>query len=583
MTDGALTPAEQAAQKALARIYTCIDEGNSFLLEAGAGAGKTYSLIQALRYLIEKNGADLLRQHQRVACITYTNVAKDEIETRTDGHKAIYSSTIHSFCWSIIKDFQPYLRDELPNIKEWAVKLEEFGGIGTRSIVYDEFGYRSIKETHVSLHHNDILILTIKLMEHEKFRAILTSRYPVLFIDEYQDSDKYFAEALKTYFLDTNEGPLIGFFGDHWQKIYRDGCGKIEHKSLEFIGKEANFRSVPIIVEGLNQMRPELPQHVKDPNAVGSVTVCHTNAWVGSRRTGSHWAGDLPAEVAHKYLEALKEHLATEGWDFSPNKTKILMLTHNILAMEQGYSSLDKVFPYKEAFLKKEDPHIKFFCDTLEPVCVAYENQRFGEMFSLLGGRTPAIRSHADKIPWVKDMDELLTLRNTETIGAILDHLKRTKHPRLPDTVERKEQELERLVKEPNTEETSPVKILRELKAVSYSEIIALARFLDEKTPFATKHGVKGAEFENVLVVVGRGWNLYNYNQFLEWAGDPDNIPSDKLDAFERNRNLFYVACSRPKKRLAILFTQELSDKAITTLIAWFGNKAIHSLPIINQ
>src|SRR3546814_9656565 len=86
---------------------------------------------------------------------------------------------------------------------------------------------------------------------------------------------------------------------------------------------------------------------------------------------------------------------------------------------------------------------------------------------------------------------------------------------------------------------------------------MALDRFIDGHTPFATKHGVKGAEFENVLVVVGRGWNKYNFAQMLEWidAGPPP----DKLEFFENNRNLFYVACSRPKVRLALLFTQVLT------------------------
>jgi DNA helicase-2/ATP-dependent DNA helicase PcrA len=79
-------------------------------------------------------------------------------------------------------------------------------------------------------------------------------------------------------------------------------------------------------------------------------------------------------------------------------------------------------------------------------------------------------------------------------------------------------------------------------------------------------------------VVFGRGWNQYNFNQFLEWART--SIPSDKMDTFERNRNLFYVTVSRPRKRLALLFTQKLTAEAIATLINWFGDTAIHSLEI---
>lgn len=110
-----------------------------------------------------------------------------------------------------------------------------------------------------------------------------------------------------------------------------------------------------------------------------------------------------------------------------------------------------------------------------------------------------------------------------------------------------------------------------------YTELIALDRFIDGHTPFATKHGVKGAEFENVLVVVGRGWNKYNFNQMLEWI-EP-GPPADKTEFFENNRNLFYVACSRPKVRLAVLFTQLLSANALTRLTAWFGDDNIIALP----
>lgn len=80
-----------------------------------------------------------------------------------------------------------------------------------------------------------------------------------------------------------------------------------------------------------------------------------------------------------------------------------------------------------------------------------------------------------------------------------------------------------------------------------------------------------------MLVIVGRGWNKYNFGQMLEWI-EP-GPPADKIEFFENNRNLFYVACSRPKVRLAILFTQVLSANAMTRLTAWFGADNIVALP----
>ncbi len=51
------------------------------------------------------------------------------------------------------------------------------------------------------------------------------------------------------------------------------------------------------------------------------------------------------------------------------------------------------------------------------------------------------------------------------------------------------------------------------LHGTPYSEVQALCRYLDGHSPFETKHGVKGAQFENVLVVVGRGWSKYNFGE----------------------------------------------------------------------
>ena len=115
------------------------------------------------------------------------------------------------------------------------------------------------------------------------------------------------------------------------------------------------------------------------------------------------------------------------------------------------------------------------------------------------------------------------------------------------------------------------------MRSVPYKQLVVLKCFIEEKTPFSTKHGVKGAEFENVLVVFGRGWNQYNFVKYLEGAEQP--IPDDVTETHERNRNLFYVACSRPKKRLALLFTQEVTGGAFKTLEKWFAGAVIHSLP----
>jgi len=574
------SPADAAGRVALARMFACLDKRRSFRLEAGAGAGKTYSLENALRWLIERQGVALLRQRQQIGCITFTNVAKDEIIGRTNAHPAVRPETIHGFCWSVLQDFQPTLRELVPGLPSWDRRLAEANGVGQRRIHY-ELGYPSVTEDQVSIRHEDVLLLMIQAMARPKFRAVLTSRYPILLIDEYQDTDAGFVDALKEWFLDRNEGPMIGLFGDHWQKIYGEGCGLVEHPALETIDKHANFRSVDQIVQVLNRMRPDLPQMASDPAAEGEARVFHTNNWSGQRRTGvggGHWTGDTSPEAARAYLQHVKDQLAAEGWDMSFEKTKVLMLSHSILAREQGYDSIRSIYgQFNDPWLKKEDPHIKFLADQLEPACAAFEAKRYGEMFDSFGSAMPRIRCHRDKTSWTKGMNELINLRNAGTIGEVIDFVASQPHMRLPAAVNDRETKLADVGDAPVEGESRRITQLRKLRAVSYTELIALDRFIDGHTPFATKHGVKGAEFENVLVIVGRGWNKYNFAQTLEWMNMAP--PADKQTFFENNRNLFYVACSRPKVRLAVLFTQLLSDPAMAELEHLFGANNTVALP----
>ena len=574
-----MNPAEEASRRTFEQVHHCLERGESFLVEAGAGAGKTYTLVQALQFLIERHRHTFPQRHQQIACITFTNVAKDEIEARTDRSPLIHCNTIHAFCWSLIEGFQRQLREGLPELDHWPERLAEAGDLGDRPVKY-ELGHRGINDARISIHHDDVLLFTIALMEHSKFRRILMSRYPIILIDEYQDTDAGWIDSIEEHFLGRDDAPQFGFFGDHWQKIYGNGCGRIDHGCLTVIGKEANFRSVPTVVDCLNRMRPELPQFVEDPDAQGEARIFHTNAWPGQRRRGPHWGGDLPAEAAQIALQAVLDRLAGEGWDLSAETTKILMLTHGVLAGRQGYPSMPKIFARNESFTKKEHPHIAFFADSLEPACEAYLRRRHGEMFRALGSRVPPIRAHDDKRKWSEAMDRLIELRDGGTVGDVLDHLLAQRRPRVPDALERRERQLREFEPQPEEAMPRPLKELEDLRAAAYSEIVALCRYLAGHSPFETKHGVKGAEFENVLVVVGRGWNRYNFNQMLEQAANPLAISADRQDAFERNRNLFYVTCSRPKKRLAVLFTQELSDLALQTVNDWFGADTVAALDL---
>jgi len=66
------------------KIENCFNPNTpkSFFTFAGAGSGKTRSLIKALAFLERQIGSDLSAYSKQIAVITYTNAACDEILRR---------------------------------------------------------------------------------------------------------------------------------------------------------------------------------------------------------------------------------------------------------------------------------------------------------------------------------------------------------------------------------------------------------------------------------------------------------------------------------------------------------------------
>ena len=99
-------------------LRACLDQRplTSFVMVAGAGSGKTTSLIKALDHLARSQGTELRRRNQRIACITYTEVAVGEISSDVGNASLFHVSTIHSFLWTVIRSFHNDLR-------EWVTEL----------------------------------------------------------------------------------------------------------------------------------------------------------------------------------------------------------------------------------------------------------------------------------------------------------------------------------------------------------------------------------------------------------------------------------------------------------------------------
>ena len=86
------------------------------------------------------------------------------------------------------------------------------------------------------------------------------------------------------------------------------------------------------------------------------------------------------------------------------------------------------------------------------------------------------------------------------------------------------------------------------LLALPFREISIYRAVTESHLPYTTKHGVKGDEFDNVLVILddaGANWNQYAFGNLLaDQEGNANRLT--------RTRNLLYVCCSRAKDTLIV-------------------------------
>ena len=49
---------------------------------------------------------------------------------------------------------------------------------------------------------------------------------------------------------------------------------------------------------------------------------------------------------------------------------------------------------------------------------------------------------------------------------------------------------------------------------LDYAQFIAVKDFLHPEAQYSTEHGVKGEEYDNVIFVISKGWNQYQFETY---------------------------------------------------------------------
>ena len=183
---------------------------------------------------------------------------------------------------------------------------------------------------------------------YPKLCKIVCSKYPFIFVDEYQDTSPLVIEILLESLQKVVEPSIVGFFGDSMQSIYDEGIGDIENYiktgRVTKIEKKQNRRNPQKVIELANKLRTDglMQQASDDANA--------PNMENGVIKKGSVkflYGNDLKMAYSSEFMK---------DWNFENSKqTKELRLTHTLIAGEAHFEELYNIYDSDPVLKLKKD------------------------------------------------------------------------------------------------------------------------------------------------------------------------------------------------------------------------------------
>ncbi|EJG1711072.1 TPA: ATP-dependent helicase [Vibrio parahaemolyticus] len=600
-------------------IYNYLDLNNpkSFLLFAGAGSGKTRTLVNVLQAVRGNNIQEFVRKGQRVAVITYTNAACNEIQHRLAYDPIFAVSTIHSFVWELIQpftqDIKAWLRVELQReINDLEDKLSRARDLQGKTALQNARRKKS-KEKRLSqldeikqftyspttnrgdlgsLTHSEVIkIATYFLMNSTLFRSVLVNKFPILLIDESQDTEKALLEAF-IFTQSLNDKVFsLGLFGDLMQRIYSGGkedLGQPLPEGWMAPIKKSNFRSPKRIVSLINTIRKDGDGHqqVPDDNAEeGFIRLFIVESSCSKKP-------EIEASVRNRMKELTNDSAWTQR-----DGVKVLTLEHAMAAsrgqFDAFFTPLSKVDSLRDPLLNGTSGVFKFLSDQLLALSDAVLAENNFAVMAILKRHSKLV-SASYNIEFSND--PLLVLKQTNDAVDRLKSLLLEEEPNIRDVLKFVHDNsllvlpeiLSALLvegKDDDEEEKAPQVAAWELAILApINQLKSYSLYINEKLGYGTHQGVKGLEFDRVMAIIddedANGF-LFSYEKLFGAkplsSTDSRNESTGTESVLSRTRRLLYVICSRAEKSLAVVaYTQNPSMVKKTSIDAgWFREDEI--------
>ncbi len=586
----------------------------SFFLFAGAGSGKTHSLVLLLKKIRDSIGKDLLLQGKNVAVITYTNAATDEIINRLDYSSVFHVSTIHSFVWDVIKYYQVDIKklycgyivedmealskklDDAKNktTKTYLSNVEKFNYQKERlekAQTIDKFVYNpngSNPEYNALKHAEVIKISAQMIIENQMLQRIIAQRYPILLIDESQDTKKELVDAFFEIQKNFADIFTLGLLGDQKQRIYADGKANIDGiipEGWEKPIKKMNYRCAKRIIQLANTIGKDIDIHA-DQSPRADANEGFVRLFVVQQRDGVN-----KDEVEQNIMRMMSEQTKDKKWTGLDIDVKTLTLEHMMAArrlkFDNFFAPLNKVSKYQMTFLQGSVSEIEFFSMTVLPIAESMMGD--GKMaLEILKKSSPLLSRQNTEKPYelylkcrAEAMKVASIVNENGTIRAVVDAIVKSQLLIVPDVIKQAYK-----LKPLDLEDTADDELLAwvEVMDLPINMVRRYNDYVNHRSQFDTHQGVKGLEFERVMVIIddseAKGF-LFSYDKLFGVKDlsntDKKNLSEGKETSIERTQRLFYVTCTRAKNSLAVVMYTDNPQGVKTEVIrkGWFKENEI--------
>ena len=586
----------------------------SFFLFAGAGSGKTHSLVLLLKKIRDSIGKDLLLQGKNVAVITFTNAATDEIINRLDYSPVFHISTIHSFVWDVIKFYQTdikrlycqYIQEDIQVLYEKqekakskatkiylsnAEKIEHLKEKLEKAKTIEKFVYNpngSNPEYNALKHAEVIKISAQMIMDSMMLQRIISQRYPILLIDESQDTKKELVDAF--FKIQENFADIftLGLLGDQKQRIYTDGKENMVNvipSEWEQPVKKMNYRCAKRIIKLANTIGKDLDIHAeqtpREDADAGLIRLFIVQQHEGINKD----------EVEQTVMKIMSDHTVDEKWFGKDADVKILTLEHMMAARRLGFEKffgpLSKVSKYQMTFLQGTVSELEFFTKEIIPIADSMKGD--GKIaLELLKTYSPLLRKQNSENSYelyLRCRDKAIEVRNLVndncSIREVVKEVKDSNLLLVPEVISQASKLTSADIIDDIDEELQawiavmdlPINVVR-----LYDD------YVNQRTRFDTHQGVKGLEFDRVMVIIddseSKGF-MFSYDKLFGvkelTETDIRHIEAGEESSVDRTQRLFYVTCTRAKESLAIVMYTSDSEKVKNKAISkgWFAEEEI--------